>query len=69
MISKEEDGKKKAEAEAPCACGGAKEKEKLEASQSGVPGTASVWVKTFGCSHNQSDSEYMSGQLQQYGYR
>ncbi|QDZ25522.1 radical SAM methylthiotransferase [Chloropicon primus] len=35
----------------------------------GVPGTASVWVKTFGCSHNSSDSEYMAGQLEQYGYR
>ena len=34
-----------------------------------IPGTASVWVKTFGCSHNQSDSEYMAGQLEAYGYR
>ena len=35
----------------------------------GVPGTESVWVKTFGCSHNYSDGEYMAGQLQAYGYR
>ena len=28
----------------------------------------SVWVKTFGCSHNVSDGEYMSGLLHQYGY-
>jgi threonylcarbamoyladenosine tRNA methylthiotransferase CDKAL1 len=34
-----------------------------------VPGTASVHVKTFGCSHNHSDSEFMAGQLQAYGYR
>ena len=34
-----------------------------------VPGVASVWVRTYGCSHNISDSEYMLGQLQQYGYR
>lgn len=35
----------------------------------GVPGTERVWVKTFGCSHNFSDGEYMAGQLQAYGYR
>ena len=34
-----------------------------------VPGTASVWVKTFGCAHNVSDSEFMMGQLQAQGYR
>lgn len=34
-----------------------------------VPGTQLIWVKTFGCSHNQSDSEYMMGLLQAYGYR
>ncbi|EIE26794.1 hypothetical protein COCSUDRAFT_35241 [Coccomyxa subellipsoidea C-169] len=28
-----------------------------------------IWVKTFGCAHNMSDSEYMMGQLQDYGYR
>ena len=32
------------------------------------PGRATVHVKTFGCSHNVSDSEFMSGQLQSYGY-
>jgi threonylcarbamoyladenosine tRNA methylthiotransferase CDKAL1 len=25
-------------------------------------------VKTFGCSHNISDSEFMVGQLSEYGY-
>eukprot|EP00201_Polytomella_parva_P020049 CAMPEP_0175050040 /NCGR_PEP_ID=MMETSP0052_2-20121109/7052_1 /TAXON_ID=51329 ORGANISM="Polytomella parva, Strain SAG 63-3" /NCGR_SAMPLE_ID=MMETSP0052_2 /ASSEMBLY_ACC=CAM_ASM_000194 /LENGTH=652 /DNA_ID=CAMNT_0016314227 /DNA_START=101 /DNA_END=2056 /DNA_ORIENTATION=+ len=33
-----------------------------------IPGTQSIWVKTFGCSHNISDSEYMMGQLRQNGY-
>ncbi|KAH9317738.1 hypothetical protein KI387_019507, partial [Taxus chinensis] len=35
---------------------------------SSVPGTQTVYIKTFGCSHNQSDSEYMAGQLSAYGY-
>ena len=33
-----------------------------------VPGTSAIWVKTFGCSHNTSDAEFMSGQLYEYGY-
>ncbi|XBI92368.1 hypothetical protein VPH35_029445 [Triticum aestivum] len=33
-----------------------------------IPGTQTIYVKTFGCSHNQSDSEYMSGQLSAFGY-
>ncbi|GMI32499.1 hypothetical protein TeGR_g12875, partial [Tetraparma gracilis] len=33
-----------------------------------VPGTQKVYVLTFGCSHNISDSEYMSGLLASYGY-
>ena len=32
-------------------------------------GTRSIWVKTYGCSHNVSDSEYMEGILSSYGYR
>ena len=40
-----------------------------DAALSGVPGTQRVWVKTFGCSHNFSDGEYMAGLLQAYGYR
>lgn len=35
---------------------------------SSVPGTQTIYIKTFGCSHNQSDSEYMAGQLSAYGY-
>ncbi|KAK9810648.1 hypothetical protein WJX73_007467 [Symbiochloris irregularis] len=38
-------------------------------SQPTLPGTSAVWLKTFGCSHNTSDAEYMHGQLEQYGYR
>ena len=26
-----------------------------------VPGTQRIYVKTYGCSHNQSDSEFMMG--------
>ncbi|GAB2291172.1 hypothetical protein Dimus_025431 [Dionaea muscipula] len=33
-----------------------------------IPGTQTIYIKTFGCSHNQSDSEYMAGQLSSYGY-
>uniref|UniRef100_M4BZB9 Threonylcarbamoyladenosine tRNA methylthiotransferase n=1 Tax=Hyaloperonospora arabidopsidis (strain Emoy2) TaxID=559515 RepID=M4BZB9_HYAAE len=36
---------------------------------SSVPGTQLIWVKTYGCSHNVSDSEYMQGVLSSYGYR
>ena len=39
------------------------------ASTAGVPGTSRIYVKTYGCSHNVSDSEYMEGQLQAYGYK
>ena len=34
-----------------------------------VPGTQAIYVKTYGCSHNHSDSEYMCGLLSTYGYR
>ncbi|XP_064624672.1 threonylcarbamoyladenosine tRNA methylthiotransferase-like [Lineus longissimus] len=33
-----------------------------------IPGTQSVYVKTWGCAHNNSDGEYMAGQLAAYGY-
>lgn len=33
-----------------------------------IPGTQTIYMKTFGCSHNQSDSEYMAGQLAAFGY-
>jgi len=35
----------------------------------GIPGSGQkVHVKTFGCAHNHSDSEFMQGQLKAYGY-
>lgn len=34
-----------------------------------VPGTQRIWVKTFGCSHNTSDAEYMMGCISEQGYK
>lgn len=34
-----------------------------------LPGLAKIYVKTYGCSHNTSDSEYMMGLLNEYGYK
>ena len=39
-----------------------------DATKSCIPGKQSIYVKTYGCSHNSSDSEYMCGLLEQYGY-
>uniref|UniRef100_A0A0A1WDX7 tRNA-t(6)A37 methylthiotransferase n=1 Tax=Zeugodacus cucurbitae TaxID=28588 RepID=A0A0A1WDX7_ZEUCU len=36
--------------------------------ESVIPGTQTVYVKTWGCAHNNSDSEYMAGQLAAFGY-
>ncbi len=33
-----------------------------------IPGTHKIYVKTWGCPHNISDSQYMSGILADYGY-
>ncbi len=33
-----------------------------------IPGTQSIYVKTWGCSHNNSDGEYMAGLLGASGY-
>ena len=33
-----------------------------------LPGKAKIMIKTFGCSHNISDSEYMAGLLHEYGF-
>jgi len=46
---------------------GEEKEEREEASKARVPGTESLWVKTYGCSHNVSDSEYMEGLLAAYG--
>ena len=34
-----------------------------------IPGTQKIYLKTYGCSHNVSDSEYMEGMLSSFGYR
>lgn len=34
-----------------------------------IPGIQSIYIKTWGCAHNSSDSEYMAGQLASYGYK
>lgn len=34
-----------------------------------IPGTQKIYVKTWGCSHNNSDGEYMAGQLASFGYK
>ncbi|CAB1420875.1 unnamed protein product, partial [Pleuronectes platessa] len=34
-----------------------------------IPGTQKIWMKTWGCSHNSSDGEYMAGQLAASGYK
>lgn len=45
------------------------ENDKVNDHNSNVPGIASIYVKTWGCTHNNSDSEYMAGQLAAYGYK
>lgn len=37
-------------------------------SDSTIPGIQKIWIRTWGCSHNNSDGEYMAGQLAAYGY-
>jgi threonylcarbamoyladenosine tRNA methylthiotransferase CDKAL1 len=34
-----------------------------------LPGKQKIFVKTYGCSHNISDSEYMAGLLSEYGFK
>jgi threonylcarbamoyladenosine tRNA methylthiotransferase CDKAL1 len=36
--------------------------------EAALPGIGTVWLKTWGCSHNVSDSEYMAGQLAVHGF-
>lgn len=40
----------------------------IQGNENVVPGTQKIFVKTFGCSHNISDSEFMIGQLVEFGY-
>uniref|UniRef100_A0A8K9V415 tRNA-t(6)A37 methylthiotransferase n=1 Tax=Oncorhynchus mykiss TaxID=8022 RepID=A0A8K9V415_ONCMY len=34
-----------------------------------IPGMQKIWMRTWGCSHNNSDGEYMAGQLAASGYK
>lgn len=34
-----------------------------------IPGTQKIYIKTWGCSHYNSDGEYMAGELAAYGYK
>jgi threonylcarbamoyladenosine tRNA methylthiotransferase CDKAL1 len=47
----------------------AETKEEERKARTSVPGAQNVFVKTQGCSHNISDSEYMMGLLVEYGYK
>lgn len=43
-------------------------KESNDYLHSNIPGIQKVHIKTYGCSHNTSDSEFMMGLLYDYGY-
>jgi len=42
--------------------------EVTEAESSFLPGSGTIFIRTWGCAHNSSDSEYMAGQLAAQGY-
>ena len=44
-------------------------KDKKNTQTGNAPGVGSVYVKTWGCAHNNSDSEYMAGLLNEYGFQ
>ena len=44
------------------------EVEEYSTPSSVIPGTQTIYIKTWGCTHNSSDSEYMAGLLAAYGY-
>lgn len=43
-------------------------REDLSQCDSFIPGSHLVYIKTWGCSHNTSDGEYMAGLLAASGY-
>nr|XP_044992516.1 threonylcarbamoyladenosine tRNA methylthiotransferase isoform X2 [Jaculus jaculus] len=45
------------------------QEENSPSSDSTIPGIQKIWIRTWGCSHNNSDGEYMAGQLAAYGYK
>jgi threonylcarbamoyladenosine tRNA methylthiotransferase CDKAL1 len=46
-----------------------KDKETRPVGDSYIPATETIYVRTWGCGHNNSDGEYMAGLLAEYGYR
>jgi threonylcarbamoyladenosine tRNA methylthiotransferase CDKAL1 len=46
-----------------------KQKEEFQSCTQSLPGQARIFLKTWGCSHNNSDGEYMAGLLAQEGYQ
>ena len=58
----------KTECEKGGGCGGQTSALDKVDGQTAAPGTQSIYVKTYGCSHNISDGEYMAGLLADYGY-
>ncbi|KAL3084342.1 hypothetical protein niasHT_035168 [Heterodera trifolii] len=49
--------------------GGGGQRDECRADRSILPWDCTVFLRTWGCSHNNSDSEYMAGLLVQAGYR
>lgn len=47
---------------------GISERPEKQIFESFVPGQSSVYMKTWGCAHNNSDAEYMGGLLHTHGY-
>lgn len=41
----------------------------LQIDKSHLPGYQKIYLKTWGCSHNTSEGEYMAGILEKYGYK
>jgi len=62
--TKEEESKEKSDKE----CVEKAQKESNDEIKNIIPGTQKVMFKTYGCSHNTSDSEFMIGLLADYGY-
>jgi len=52
----------------PAAASEQEEEQSETAEQNFLIGSAAVYVKTWGCAHNSSDSEYMAGQLAAQGF-
>lgn len=45
-----------------------RERHVITSGESNIPALERIYLKTWGCSHNSSDGEYMAGQLGAFGY-